>query len=78
MYFRDGTEPYIRLAIAEVGSNSGVLMAEVNLKFIWDVVTRIRVGQTGRAYVVDADGTLIAHPDISLVLRKTDFSGPDS
>lgn len=74
VYFRDGTEPYIRLAEAEVGPNSGVVMAELNLKFIWDVVSRIRVGQTGRAYVVDADGTLIAHPDISLVLRKSDFS----
>lgn len=75
VYFRDGTEPYIRLAVAEVGANSGVLMAEVNLKFIWDVVSRIRVGQTGHVYVVDADGTLIAHPDITLVLRKSDFSG---
>ncbi|HEV7663436.1 MAG TPA: SpoIIE family protein phosphatase [Chloroflexota bacterium] len=72
--FRDGSEPYLTIAQAEAGPNGGVLMAEVNLKFIWDVVSRIRVGQTGRAYVVDADGTLIAHPDISLVLRKTDFS----
>jgi class 3 adenylate cyclase len=50
-------------------------VAEVNLKFIWDVVSGIEVGQTGRAYVVDADGRLIAHPDISLVLRQTDLAG---
>ncbi len=74
VYFRDGSEPYWTIAQAEVGPNGGVIMAEVNLKFISDVVSRIRVGQTGRAYVVDAQGTLIAHPDISLVLRKTDFS----
>lgn len=74
VYFRDGSEPYLTIARAEVGTNGGVLIAEVNLKFIWDVVSRIRVGQTGRAYVVDSDGTLIAHPNISLVLRKTDFS----
>jgi signal transduction histidine kinase len=33
------------------------------------------VGQEGRAYVVDAQGRLIAHPDISLVLRNIDLSG---
>jgi serine phosphatase RsbU (regulator of sigma subunit) len=72
--FRDGSEPYLRIARTEPGSNGGTLMAEVNLKFIWDVVSRIHVGQSGMAYVVDADGTLIAHPDISLVLRKSDYS----
>ena len=32
-----------------------------------------RSAQKGLAYVVDATGTLIAHPDISLVLKKTDL-----
>ena len=48
-------------------------IAQVNLKLIWDVVSKIAVGERGRAYVVDADGRLIAHPDISLVLRNTDM-----
>src|SRR5439155_14585695 len=48
--------------------------AEVNLKLIWDVVSQIKVGERGHAYVVDAQGRLIAHPDISLVLRNTDMS----
>jgi two-component system, NtrC family, sensor kinase len=38
---------------------------------IWDVVSQIKVGEHGQAYVIDADGHLIAHPDISLVLRTT-------
>src|SRR5262249_28721231 len=45
-----------------------------NLKLIWDVVSQIKVGERGHAYVVDAQGRLIAHPDISLVLRNTDMS----
>ncbi len=46
----------------------------MNLKFIWDVVSQIKIGQAGYAYVVDCNGRLIAHPDISLVLQQTDLS----
>ena len=46
----------------------------MNLKFVWEVVSRIKVGEHGLAYVVDRSGTLIAHPDISLVLQKLDLS----
>lgn len=70
--FRKETEPYMTIA---VGSSGGaVTLAEVNLKFIWDVISRIRIGKEGHAYVVDGSGQLIAHPDISHVLRKQDLS----
>jgi signal transduction histidine kinase/CheY-like chemotaxis protein len=51
-----------------------VLVADVNLKFAWEVVSTIRVGNAGYAYVVDSDGRLISHPQIGMVLRKTDLS----
>ena len=73
VYFRKGTEPYMTIA-RPAGSGGGVTVAEVNLKFVWEVVSRIRIGQAGLAYVIDASGTLIAHPDISLVLKKTDLT----
>lgn len=73
VYFRKESEPYMAIATrAERGS--GVTAVEVNLKFIWDVITQIRIGRTGLAYVVGGDGALIAHPDISRVLRRTDMS----
>ena len=74
VYFRRGTEPFMTLAMAGSRRDAGVSVAEVNLTHIWDVVNQIRVGRNGRAYVVDAQGRLIAHPEISLVLRNTDFS----
>jgi signal transduction histidine kinase/CheY-like chemotaxis protein len=74
VYFRRESEPYMTLAIAGTRRDAGVSVAEVNLKLIWDVVSQIRVGERGHAYVVDAQGRLIAHPDISLVLRNTDMS----
>jgi signal transduction histidine kinase len=74
VYFRRESEPYMTLSLAGTIRNAGVSVAEVNLKLIWDVVSQIKVGAHGHAYVVDGQGRLIAHPDISLVLRNTDLS----
>ncbi len=74
VYFRRESEPYMTLALAGTRKDAGVSIAEVNLKLIWDVVSQIKVGEHGHAYVVGAQGRLIAHPDISLVLRNTDMS----
>jgi signal transduction histidine kinase len=73
--FRKGSEPYMTIAVPHGASaKAPVTAVEVNLKFIWDVVSQIRIGRLGQAYVVDQEGHLLAHPDISLVLRKTDLS----
>src|SRR5216684_2835179 len=74
VYFRRESEPYMTIALAGTRKDAGVSIAEVNLKLIWDVVSQIKVGERGHAYVVGAEGRLIAHPDISLVLRNTDMS----
>ena len=42
--------------------------------FIWDLINSTQVMRTGYAYVVDRRGRLIADPDLSLVLRDTDWS----
>jgi signal transduction histidine kinase/CheY-like chemotaxis protein len=75
VYFVDGSEPYMAIAVAGTGHDHGVIVGQVNLKFIWEVVSQIKPGTRGYAYVVDSGGRLIADPDISLVLRNTDLSG---
>jgi signal transduction histidine kinase len=72
--FRKETEPYMSIAVRAKGNAGEVTVADVNLKFIWDVITRIKIGKRGKAYVVDGSGHLIADPEIGLVLRKTDLS----
>ncbi len=49
----------------------GVLAVELNLKFMWDLMDTIKVGDTGKggAYVVDRQGRLIAYRDTSRVLK---------
>lgn len=73
VYFVRESEPYTRIAVPIerfAGEIVGVLIADVNLKYIWSVVSQIRAGQTGYAYIVSSEGDLIAHPDISLVLKR--------
>ena len=74
VYFRRESEPYMTLSLAGTRRDTGVSIALVNLKLIWHVLSKIKFVGHGHAYVVDADGRLIAHPDISLVLRNTDMS----
>lgn len=77
VYFVRETEPFMTLALAGAGNDAPVSVAEVNLRFIWDLVARIAVGTTGNAYVADREGILIAHPDLWQALRKADLSDHD-
>ncbi|UCD69158.1 MAG: GAF domain-containing protein [Betaproteobacteria bacterium] len=74
VYFRKESEPYMTISLSGIGEDAGAVAVEANLKFILDVVSTIEVGEGGWAYVVDGQGRLIAHPDISLVLQKIDVS----
>ena len=75
VYFRKETEPYMTVGLRSGGEKGSVTVAEVNLKLIWDVVSRIKIGDKGKVYVVDRIGLLVADPDIGLVLRKTNMAG---
>ena len=72
--FHQASVPYMTIARSGAQKSAGVIIADVNLRFMWDVVLGIKVGETGRAIVVDQTGRLIAAPDISMVLRNTDLS----
>lgn len=74
VHFRQDSEPFLTIAAAHFGRPPGVTIAEVNLKLITEVVSSIRVGEKGFAYSVNADGRLVAHPNMSLVLRGTDLA----
>jgi len=71
------SEPMIIIAVpvADVfGTFKGALLAEANLKFMWDLVAGINVGRTGAAYVVDRQGELLAFKDVSRVLGRENLS----
>ncbi|MFL7795206.1 MAG: cache domain-containing protein [Anaerolineae bacterium] len=71
------SEPLIIIAVPMIdalGDFQGTLVAEVNLKFMWDLVDQLKVGETGQAYVVDKKGNLLAFSDTARVLRGENVS----
>jgi len=73
-------QPYVTLAIPLWGAGqsiAGVVSAEADLSFLWDVVGNIRFGAAGYAYIVDEHGNLIAHKDSALVLKRLNLRNLD-
>jgi signal transduction histidine kinase len=73
VYFHRDSEPYMTIAVPierYMGRAIGILQVQVNLKYVWDLVSKLRVGTEGYAYAVARNGDLIAHPEISLVLQR--------
>lgn len=62
-------EPYMILAVPALGG--GVVAARLRMSVLWDVVSEIKFGQTGRAYVINHMGYVIAHPNREVVLNNT-------
>ena len=72
VYMVRGSEPHVTIAVPIepfAGNVIGVLVAQVNLKYINEVVSDVKVGKDGYAYAVTRSGDLIAHPDAMLVLQ---------
>ena len=70
-------EPLITIAVPITnvfGDFQGILAAELNLKFMWDLMDQLNVGEAGYAYVVDREGNLLAYADTARVLRRENVS----
>src|SRR3989344_567112 len=70
-------EPLVLIAVPAMDifrEPKGALIAEINLKFMWDLVENIHVGDTGLAYVVDKQGNLLAFTDTTRVLAHENLT----
>jgi GAF domain-containing protein/HAMP domain-containing protein len=71
-------EPLVIMAVPVTnvfGDFRGTLIAEMNLKFMWDLVDQLKIETTGYAYVVDRQGNLIAFSDTARVLKGENVGG---
>jgi hypothetical protein len=61
VYLHRQSEPFMILSLAGTRREAGVSAAEVGLKLVWDLISRLKVGEHGVAYVLDAQDRVIAH-----------------
>ncbi|OGF62325.1 hypothetical protein A2926_04430 [Candidatus Giovannonibacteria bacterium RIFCSPLOWO2_01_FULL_44_40] len=71
------SEPITIIALPlRTESGFSAIVAEINLKFLLEVVRGINVGPLaggGAAYVIDRDGYMVAHPNSSLVFGRSNL-----
>ncbi|MDP8922799.1 MAG: HAMP domain-containing protein [Chloroflexota bacterium] len=73
--FPDG---YPHVDVTVVGAPSaGATIVQVNLTYASDVVSDVKIGPNACAYLLDRDGTLIAHPDPDLVRDRPNVASLD-
>lgn len=60
--------------ISDEGTVVGIIKGQLTLDRLWDLIAQVKLGKKGFAYVVDEEGRLIAHPDLSLVLKGPNLS----
>jgi signal transduction histidine kinase len=74
-------EPLMSIAVPLVdfrsGVKSGVILAEVRLKKIWNLISDVKVNPGQSVYIVDEKGKLVAHRNPSLVLKGIRFTVPE-
>lgn len=66
-------EPIIVIAcpiLNEAGQVKGVLGATISIETINQMVSKAKFAETGYAYLLQGDGTFIAHPDPDFLMKK--------
>ncbi len=70
-------EPIVTVALPVLntyGDFRGALIADINLKFIWNLMASLDIGESGVAYVIDEAGRLIAHTNMLSFRPGEDWS----
>jgi len=74
-------EPSMPLAIPIVELRSGevwgAVAVNIRINAAWQIVGDIKIGRSGKVYIVDQRNRIVAHPDPSVVLRGTLFNIPE-
>lgn len=52
----------------------GIVCIDLSLNWLRNVVSSLKIGETGYAFLITRNGTFVTHPDLDLVMNETIFS----
>jgi len=53
---------------------AGIVSVDLSLNWLRNVVSSLKIGKTGYAFLITRNGTFVTHPNINLVMNETIFS----
>jgi signal transduction histidine kinase len=68
--FSGSRVPYLFISAA---GKKHIILAKVDMRGVWDTVSKISIGVAGYVFIVDSSGMLIAHPATERVIAHADF-----
>jgi sigma-B regulation protein RsbU (phosphoserine phosphatase) len=60
----------------ESKKNIGFVFCEISLRNMKEMLSKIKIGEQGYAFIINEEGNFITHPNESWVLRKNIFKNP--
>ena len=68
-YTEDDQSPNINMyyPVSDGTKVVAIIKMQINLDQLWTIISKVRLGDSGFAYIVDSDGHLIAHPNNQLL-----------
>jgi signal transduction histidine kinase len=81
IFFSEHTgEPMLDMSVPIINlqnhETQEILIAEMKLKFLWHLVSNLKIGSKGIAYLTDQNGRVVVHPNRSIVLKNTRLGIP--
>ncbi|MCD6291918.1 MAG: SpoIIE family protein phosphatase [Deltaproteobacteria bacterium] len=53
---------------------AGIVCIDLSLNWLRNVVSSLKIGKTGYAFLITRNGTFVTHPDLDLIMNETIFS----
>jgi phosphoserine phosphatase RsbU/P len=56
----------------------GIVTADISIKWLTEIVSSVKIFDTGYAFLISQNGTIITHPDSNYIMNETIFSIADA